>query len=67
MRRFVSGLAAAVSLASIPAFALADAPAMPHDCTKRCDCAQMRRATPQTNGPESQQHADWVKSIWTSP
>ena len=64
MRRFIASLVAALSLAAVPALALADAPTTPHDCLKKCDCS------PKTQGAgtrPSVEPSDWVKSIWSSP
>ena len=64
MRRFIASLVAALSLAAVPALALA-APSGGHDdCVKKCDCAGHAKSTSTT---PSQEPSDWVKSIWSSP
>ncbi len=63
MRRTIASFLAALSLAAIPAVALA-APATQHDCAKKCDCTANAKAS-STSSP--QEPSDWVKSIWSSP
>ena len=64
MRRFLASLLAGLSLAALPALALADSPPTPHDCARKCDCvgsAHVSLAAP------TQEPSDWVKTIWISP
>jgi hypothetical protein len=64
MRRLIASFVAALSLAAVPALALA-APSSGHDdCMKKCDCARNAKASSTT---PSQEPSDWVKSIWSAP
>jgi hypothetical protein len=63
MRRLIASFVA-LSLAAVPALALA-APSSGHDdCVKKCDCAGHAKGA--FTSP-SQEPSDWVKSIWSSP
>jgi hypothetical protein len=63
MRRIIASFVAVLSLAAVPALALADSPTSHYDCAKKCDCTRSAKGTSTTSAP--QEPSDWVKSIWT--
>jgi hypothetical protein len=64
MRRFIASLVAALSLATVPALALASPSTSPNDSATKCECAPGGNVSAPV---PSQEPSDWVKSIWSAP
>ncbi len=63
MRRLIATFAAALSLAAVPAFALADGPRTSHDCLTKCDCSHGASTSPEATTGQPSEYTKWV---WSS-